>query len=68
MASKRHVRLREQAKACGTKKRYDTAHDAEQALRLVRYCNTTTFQGTFAVYRCPWCYGYHFGHAKHHHS
>jgi len=59
MASKRHAR----AKACGTKKQYDTAQDARNALFLVRHRNAT-FEGTFAVYRCHWCHYYHFGHAK----
>ena len=57
MASKRRIRR----KACGKKIRYETAKDAGAGRHALN--RSKGYQGQMNVYRCPFCGGYHIGHA-----
>ena len=52
-------------KMCKSKKRYDTEIQAERFMKAVIWANHAE-DPNMAVYCCPICKGYHFGHPKRH--
>ena len=58
MASRRRLRLKE----CLRKVRYATEAEARQALHHAR--RRGRVEGITNTYRCKWCGGFHWGHAR----
>ncbi|ENC2022835.1 hypothetical protein ABKE32_000460 [Escherichia albertii] len=57
MSSKRNLRR----KQCGAKIRYASAEEAVAAIRILH--RKKGHQGHIHNYRCPFCHGWHIGHA-----
>jgi len=58
MSSKRRIRKN----ACISKVKYTTKELATQAMMAL--IHRRGFSGLMTAYRCPFCRGYHFGHAS----
>lgn len=59
MASKRHIRRRQ----CENKQRFATHALADTAMKSVIFAGKKR-GGWLHIYKCCFCNGYHFGHAR----
>lgn len=59
MASKRHLRR----KACEGKRRHPSVREAQHAVQVLYQRHVV--DGEVQAYQCPFCGGYHVGHARH---
>lgn len=56
----RRVRVRGPWRACGSKHRYTTEHEADRGRRVMESIRGRALD----LYACPWCRGWHLTHQR----